>query len=116
MHRKDWVTATPSLGLTLIALHLAGRWGFGGNIGLTANRYGEPPFEDARHLLVWRASGALAYTVNARLTLVADGGIARNVEKAGKTNPAFILVGAIYSPRSNVDFDIGIKAGLTIRF
>jgi hypothetical protein len=102
-----------SLALTLIASHIVGRWGFDANIGITANRDRDPPFDDGRHLIVWRISGALAYTLTPRWTLVADTGIARNAEKAGKTNPAFILAGAIYTPRSNVDIDIGIKAGLT---
>ena len=102
-----------SLALTLIASHIVGRWGFDGNVGITANRDRDPPFDDGRHLIVWRISGALAYTLTPRWTLVADTGIARNAEKAGKTNPAFILAGAIYTPRSNVDIDIGIKAGLT---
>jgi hypothetical protein len=109
---KGLGNGSAGLGLTLIASHTAGRWGFDGNIGLTANRYREPPFEDARHLIVWRVSGALAYSLDARWALVADTGIARNSEKAGKTNPAFILVGAIYMPRKDVDIDIGIKAGL----
>jgi hypothetical protein len=109
---KGLGNGSTSLGLTLLASHIVGRWGFDGNIGLTANRYREPPLDDARHLLVWRVSGAIAYALNPRLTLVADSGVARNSEKAGTINPAFILAGAIYSPRPNVDFDIGFKAGL----
>lgn len=103
---------SPSLAVTLLASHTYGRWGVDGNIGLTANRYKVPPFSDARHLIVWRASVALAYSLNDRLVVVADTGIARNIEKAEKTNPAFILIGTIYSPRQHVDIDIGIKAGL----
>ena len=103
---------SPSLGITLLTSHTFGRWGFDGNIGFTANRYKVPPFDDARHLVVWRASAAVAYSLSARWVVVADTGIARNIEKAAKTNPAFILFGAIYSPRQNVDIDIGIKAGL----
>jgi hypothetical protein len=109
---KGLGNGSASLGLTLIASHIVGRWGFDGNIGLTANRYREPPFDDARHLIVWRVSGALAYNLNARWTLVADTGAARNIEKAGKTNPAFILAGVIYTPRRNVDIDFGLRAGL----
>lgn len=110
---KGLGNGSASLSLTLIASHTVGRWGFDGNVGLTANRYREPPFENARHVIVWRVSGALAYSLNAQWTLVGDTGVARNIEKAGTAHPAFILAGAIYSPRRNVDIDIGIKAGLT---
>jgi hypothetical protein len=109
---KGLGNGSTGLGLTLIASHGAGPWRFDGNIGLTANRYREPPFGNARHPIVWRVSGALAYSLNAHWTLVADTGIARNIEKAGKTHPAFILAGAIYTPRRDVDIDVGIKAGL----
>ena len=102
---------SPTLALTLIESHIVGRWGFDSNIGITANR--DPTSDDNHHPIVWRASGALTYTPSPRWTLAADTGIARNPDKAGKTNPAFILAGAIYRPRGNVDIDIGIKAGLT---
>ena len=109
---KGLGNGSASLGFTLIASHGAGRWGFDGNIGLTANRYREPLFGSARHSIVWRVSGALAYSVNEQWTLVADTGIARNTEKAGRTHPVFILAGVVYSPRRDVDIDVGIRAGL----
>jgi len=102
---------SPTLALTLIRSHIVGRWGFDTNIGITANR--DLTFDDTRHLIVWRASTAVTYTPSPRWTLVADTGIARNPDKTIRTNPAFILAGAIYRPRGNVDIDIGIKAGLT---
>jgi Putative MetA-pathway of phenol degradation len=103
---------SPSLGVTLLATHTSGRWGFDGNIGFSANRYRVPSFENTRHLFVWRTSVAIAYRPNEQWAVVADTGIARNIEKAANTNPAFLLVGAIYSPRENVDIDIGFKSGL----
>jgi hypothetical protein len=109
---KGLGNGSPSLGFTLLASHTSGRWGFDGNIGFTANRYRVPPFDDARHLIVWRISGAVIYSLTPHWVVVADAGVARNLEKAEKINPAFILVGAIYSQRNSIDIDIGIKAGL----
>lgn len=35
-----------------------------------------------------------------------------NTDKASDSNPAFLLVGLIYSRSKDLDFDLGIKAGL----
>lgn len=101
-----------SFGVTLLASRVSGNWVWLGNIGVSANRYKVPPFEDARHLLAWRASTAVVYDLNAKWSILADIGIARNIENMGQQNPAYILFGAIYSPHENVDIDIGVKAGL----
>jgi hypothetical protein len=100
------------LALTLLAATTHGRWGIDGNLGLTANRYKLPEYGDSRHRLLWRASAAVSYSISPQWLVAADIGVARNIEKSAGTNPAFILVGAIYSPRPNLDIDLGIKAGL----
>jgi hypothetical protein len=100
------------MAVSLLASHTYRRWRFDGNIGFTANRYKAPPFSDDRHLLVWCASAAVTYSLNYHWAAAADMGVARNLEMAMQTKPAFILLGAIYSPRQNVDIDIGVKTGL----
>ena len=103
----------PGFALTLIASHDAGRWQAHGNAGLVANRYEEPTAVAANRALLWRISAGAAYAVTPRLSALADIGAARNPAANSNVSPAFALVGLIYSPRRNLDLDIGMKFGLT---
>ena len=44
--------------------------------------------------------------------LVADIGMSRNTESTAAANPAFVIAGAIYSPKSWLDLDVGYRHGL----
>ena len=101
-----------SLAMVLLGSRVSGPWAFHGNIGFSANRYKVPPFTDPRRLFAWRVSAAVTYGLSPQCTLVADTGVARNREKTETTDPAYLLFGAIYSPRKNIDIDVGIKTGL----
>lgn len=83
-----------------LALHL--------NLGYIRN---ENKAEERKNL--WHASLAAAYGVSEKLTLAGNIGIEQNADRNVNTNPAFILVGLIYSLAENLDIDFGIKSGLS---
>lgn len=66
---------------------------------------------DARKQL-WNVSTAIKYKIAERWAVLGDMGIARNAAKDSNTNPAFALIGAIYSPSEDIDLDVGYKRGL----
>jgi hypothetical protein len=61
---------------------------------------------------IYKASLAAEWKVAKSLRVVADTGIERNADPASITNPAFALVGIIYSLTENIDLDAGFKQGL----
>lgn len=97
---------------TLLLTHDAEPWTFHANVGFQVNRYRDGPRDEASRRTIWRASVAAAYPVNEKAVLVFDAGAARNPERASRANPAFALVGVIYSPTPDADVDIGVKVGL----
>lgn len=115
--------------VTLLAQHGMEPWTFYGNLGIELNRYRNFNDRVENQRVVWRASTAVAYSFTQKTRLLADIGIARNPARGENKHSAFALIGIIYSPRENVDIDIGVKrvlndaeadrqigAGLTIRF
>lgn len=76
---------------------------------------------------IWHASFGGWYT-NGKLRLIYDAGINTNTDKTAKSNPAFLILGAIYSVTEDFDLDVGIKkvnnpatdpsllAGITLRW
>ena len=105
-------TGRASAGVTLLGAHQADKWSFLGNIGVALNRYAIPADRDQSRKFVWRVSAAAVYEVSERWKTVVDAGVARNELRALRTNPAFTLLGAIYSPSPSMDFDVGLKVGL----
>ncbi|KVE34548.1 transporter [Burkholderia sp. BDU5] len=61
---------------------------------------------------IWQASGAAIYRATDKLRLGIDVGISRNPERGAGANPAYVIAGAIYSPRGWLDLDIGYRRGL----
>lgn len=61
---------------------------------------------------IWNASVAAAGQVSKSLQLVADLGVESNGYRGSHTSPAYILGGAIYSLREDLDLDFGVKRGL----
>jgi len=61
---------------------------------------------------IWHASFAGEYKVIQNLKLIANIGAERNTDPSSSSHPAFLLGGAIYSFRDNLDFCFGIKIGL----
>nr|WP_230949053.1 hypothetical protein [Burkholderia diffusa] len=69
------------------------------------NRRGDPRS-------VWAVSAAALYKATDTLQFVADIGLSRNTESTAGTNPAFVIAGAIYSPKRRLDLGIGYRHGL----
>jgi hypothetical protein len=109
---KDLGNGLSGAALTLLVSHEADAWTFHGNLGVAASRYKLADAREANRSVVWRASAAAVRRMTEQLRLVADTGVARNSDKGDGTSPAFFLMGLIYSPRQDVDFDLGVKLGL----
>jgi hypothetical protein len=62
---------------------------------------------------LWHVSLASEFEVCKWARLVANVGAERNTDKTDDTPPAFILGGLVISLTENLDFDIGVKGGLT---
>jgi len=110
---KGLGSAGPGMALTLIGAQAIGRWQVYANLGMSANRYHAPAAIAANRSVLWHASLATAYAASRRLALVADIGAARNPDASSRIDPAYALLGVIYSPRPDLDLDVGVRAGLT---
>ncbi|MEK6698721.1 MAG: transporter [Nitrospirota bacterium] len=106
-------TGKPSYGILFITTKEAGPWAIHANIGYTHNEYKLQADEDANKKGIWHASLATEVEVVKDLKAVANIGTERNADKASDSNPAFLLGGFIYSLRENLDFDAGVKTGLS---
>jgi len=78
---------------------------------------------------IWHASTAVVRQIGDTLKLVLDAGIDTNTDRRANADPVFLITGFIYSPRQNLDIDVGYKtestdslrtrillAGLTLRW
>lgn len=61
---------------------------------------------------LWNVSAAGIWKIDPKLKAVLDMGTYRNPDPADNENPAFTILGMIYSPTEKLDLDIGIKKGL----
>ena len=94
-------------GAILILGREAGDWAFHGHLGARRNRnsVGE---RDHLH----QTSAAVLYRAAEKLRLLADVGVTRQPDPALRSDPAFLILGFIYSPAKNVDLDFGWRAAL----
>lgn len=105
-------TGRSSAALTLIGSIDSAPWTFHGNLEVAVNRYALAQDRDENRAMLWRASTAVTYNIDEQWRMAADIGIARNADISSTINPAYMLVGVIYSPGKNVDLDAGLKWGL----
>lgn len=82
-------------------------WAFHFNAGYIRNENKADERKD-----IWHASLASTVAVMKDTQLVANVGAERNPDKSSTVDPAFILVGLIYSVSENFDIDFGVKFGL----
>lgn len=100
----------------------SGRIGYGGFLILTNEKkpillhlnlgYFRNESKDEQRRDIWHASFAGEFEINENLKLVGNVGIETNPDLAFKTDPAFALIGFIYSVSDNFIFDLGYKYGL----
>lgn len=99
-----------------------GRIGYGGNFILTQEKkplafhlnlgYFRNESKDEQRRDIWHASLAGEYEIIENLKLVGNVGIETNSDLTSKTDPAFALIGLIYSLSDNLSVDLGYKHGL----
>lgn len=58
---------------------------------------------------IWHISAAVTWLVHEKLKLVLDAGQNTPTETGATSDPAFVIGGLIWSPRSNFDIDLGIR-------
>ena len=58
---------------------------------------------------IWHASVAAERKLTDDLKFVIDTGVDTNTDTASKNNLVFLLAGLVYSPRPNIDLDVGYK-------
>lgn len=61
---------------------------------------------------LWNLSAAALYRFSPQFQGVFDLGTYRNADPSDNRNPAFAILGMIYSPTKSVDLDIGFRKGL----
>lgn len=94
--------------LFLIGTREAAPWAFHANLGYIRNENDLGENEN-----IWHASLATMYEPNPNINLVGNIGVERNPEVGGVDNPAFLIIGAIYSISQALDVSGGVKAGLS---
>ena len=101
------------LGLTLMGQLDVGDFTWLINIGVTQRRFSLQSARDEYRKTVQRISGALIYSINDRLKAAIDVGQSQADEKVERSQPKFLLIGAIYEISEGLDIDIGWKKALT---
>lgn len=84
-------------------------WSWHFNLGYTRNNSLDSA---AIRKNLFTVSGAFFYQAAEGVRLVGDIGKSTNGDRHFHSHPAYVLGGAIFSPRENVDFDLGIQFGL----
>ncbi|MBN3787039.1 transporter [Burkholderia sp. Ac-20353] len=100
-------TGRVGAGATMLAQVDVARFSFLANAGITY----QPNRQDDL-TSIWQVSGAAIYRATDTFQIVVDVGTSRNAERNASANPAFVIAGAIYSPKPWLDLDIGYRRGL----
>jgi hypothetical protein len=110
---KGLGTGRTSWGIALLATYEAEPWMFLGNVAYSKIRYKLPQDAAENHSHLWRVSGGVSYAATGKLRLIGEGGLRRNEAKDDAFLPdgtsQFGMVGIIYSPTKNMDFDAGFR-------
>ena len=101
------------LGLTIMGQLDAGDFSWLFNVGVTQRRFSLQSARDDNRKTVQRISAALMYSINDRLKAAIDIGQSQAEEKAERSHPKFLLIGAIYEITDGLDIDLGWKKALT---
>lgn len=82
-------------------------WGFHLNLGYLRTENTQDEEKNT-----WHASIASTFAVSEKLSAVANLGLESNPDKLAGTDPAFVLVGLIYTLSDKFTLDCGVKYGL----
>ena len=94
-------------GINGLMTFISGQWTVLGNIGTTWNN-NSLGVRTTR----WNFSAAALFSPSDELKLAIDMGTYQNADQLNNVNPAFVLLGVIWSPNKALDIDLGIKHGL----
>ena len=95
--------------LYLIGTKEIGAWSFNVNLGYIRNETSG----DTDEKNIWHASVAAIYTLNDQWKIAADIVADRNTDNDGDNDPVSAIAGVIFSPTKDIDFDFGVKRGIT---
>lgn len=113
---KGLGTGSTSWGVAVLATYDADPWTFLGNVAYTKARFKLPQDAADNQSNLWRVSGGLSYAVAGDVRLVGEAGLRRNESKNDPFMPdktsQFAMIGIIYSPSKNMDFDAGFRKNL----
>lgn len=110
---KGLGTGKAGYGLTFIATQEMAPFIFHMNLGYAYNEYKLREDEESSEKNLWRISMAGVYEFSNHFQIVANMGAEKNPDKESSTEPAFALIGMIYSITPDLDVDLGFKAGLS---
>lgn len=86
-----------------------------GNLAYNRNKY-PSDLEDVNRSNLWRVSAGFGYKLTETFSLVGEAGVktnqARNDDSFPEITARFGMLGMVYSPNSDMDFDFGIRKGL----
>jgi len=111
--KKGLGTGRVCYGASFIATKDIEPFSFHLNLGYTHSEFKLKADRDSNEADIWHVSVAGTYDVIENLRLVANLGIERNPDKEDSVDPAFALIGLIYSVTPDLDIDLGFKAGLS---
>lgn len=83
------------------------------NAGYIRNEYKLEADKAGNRKDLWHVSVAGTWEITENLQFVANTGMEKNSDITSEFDPAFALVGLIWSVTKDVDFDLGFKKGLT---
>jgi hypothetical protein len=110
---KGLGTGKTSWGIALLATVEADPWTFLANVAYSDVRFKRPQDEAESRSDLWRVSGGLSYAVAKDVRLVGEAGLrvgeSRNDPYLPDRTSQFGMIGIIYSPSKNVDFDAGFR-------
>lgn len=113
---KGLGTGSTSWGVALLATYDAEPWTFLGNVAYSKARFKLPQDAADNQIDLWRVSGGLSYAVAGDVRLVGEAGLRRNESRNDPYTPdktsQFAMIGIIYSPSKNMDFDAGFRKNL----
>jgi long-subunit fatty acid transport protein len=110
---KGLGTGKTSWGVALLATIEADPWTFLANVAYSDVRFNRPQDAAESRSDLWRVSGGLSYAVAKDVRLVGEAGLRLNESRSDPYLPdrtsQFGMIGIIYSPSKNMDFDAGFR-------
>jgi predicted porin len=110
---KGLGTGRTSGAMTFIATYDAEPVTWMANVAYMRNNYKLAADRAANRSDLVRISAAALVKVGDKARVFADIGGATNSDRTSNTRPAYFLTGLIYSPNKDIDFDVGVKFGIS---